>query len=262
MTLDLQARVERVLERERAWSAYALADLDPPHAAHARWLAAEDAVVLTYAGFEPPVLFAAGAPEEARRLLAQLPPGRYLFTLMPTHRALLEERILDSHETIMWRMVLRPEAFDPSLALGAKPLSMEDLPDLEALFGTGPDRPDAFHPGQLADQAFFGIRHETELVSVAGTHVVSAGRGVAAVGNVFTHPAHRGRGLATRTTAAVVQALLQRHGLQTIVLNVARDNAPAIRCYERLGFWPFCGYHEGVGRLGPASHSPQELRVR
>ena len=251
-------QAERVLERDRIWSAYALADLDPPHAAHAHWLAGEHAVVLTYSGFEPPVLFAAGEPDEARRLLAHIPPGRFLFTLMPTHRALLEERILESHETIMWRMALRAEAFDPSLAQGVEPLSMDDLSELEALFGTGADRPDAFDPGQLADRAFFGIRHEAKLISVAGTHVVSAVRGVAAVGNVFTHPAHRGRGLATRTTAAVVHTLLQRPGLRTIVLNVARDNAAALRCYERLGFWPFCGYHEGVGRLGPASHSPQE----
>jgi RimJ/RimL family protein N-acetyltransferase len=255
-------QVERVLERDRVWSAYALADLDPPHAAHATWLASEQAVVLTYAGFQPPVLFAAGEPDEARRLLAQIPAGRYLFTLMPTHRVLLEDRILESHETIMWRMTLRPEAFDPTLAQDAQPLTLEDLPEIEALFGTGPDRPDAFDLSQLADQAFFGIRREGQLVSAAGTHVVSDLRGVAAVGNVFTHPAHRGKGLATRATAAVVQALLQRQSLRTIVLNVARDNAAALRCYERLEFRPFCGYHEGVGRLGPASYSPQEQRVR
>ena len=247
-----------MLERDRVWSAYALADLDPPYASHARWIARELAAVLTYTGFEPPVLFAAGEPEETRRLLAQIPAGRYLFTLMPTHRALLEERILESHETIMWRMTLRPEAFDPSLARGVQPLTVDDLPEIEALFGTGTDRPDAFDPGQLADQAFFGIRQTGQLVSVAGTHVVSEPRGVAAVGNVYTHLAHRGRGLATRATAAVVQALLQRRRMRTIVLNVARENAAALRCYERLGFWPFCGYHEGVGRLGPASHSPQE----
>lgn len=258
MSPGVLAQVERVLERDRVWSAYALADLDPPHAAHARWHCGEHAAVLTYTGFEPPVLFAAGDPDEVRRLLAQIPAGRYLFTLMATHRALLEDRILESHETVMWRMALRPEAFDPSRAQGAQPLTVEDLPEIEALFGTGTDRPDAFDPGQLADHAFFGIRREGQLVSAAGTHVVSVLRGVAAVGNVYTHPAHRGRGLATRTTAAVVQALLHRRSLRTIVLNVARENAAALRCYEKLGFWPFCGYHEGVGRLGPASHSPQE----
>jgi hypothetical protein len=197
-------RAERVLERDRIWSAYALADLDPPHAAHADWLASEQAVVLTYAGFRPPVLFAAGAPEEVRLLFEQIPAGGYLFTLIPTHRALLEDRILESHETIMWRMALRPDAFDPSRAQGVQRLTLDDLPEIEAFFGTGPDRPDAFDPDQLADQAFFGIRRATQLVSAAGTHVVSALRGVAAVGNVYTHPAHRGQDW-PRTTAAVVR---------------------------------------------------------
>jgi RimJ/RimL family protein N-acetyltransferase len=254
-------RVERVLERERAWSAYALADLDPPHAAHCHWLADEDAVVLSYAGFDPPVLFAAGSPDGVGRLLAEIPAGRHLFTLMATHRALLDERIQESHETIMWRMVLRPEAFRASLAGGAQALSADDLPQILTLLGDHADRPDAFDPGQLADHAFFGVWYGRQLVAVAGTHVVSEAHGVAAVGNVFTHPGHRGRGLATRTTAAVVHELLRRPGMQTVVLNVARDNEPAVHCYERLGFWPFCAYHEGVGRLGPASHSPQEQKV-
>jgi len=259
---ELLDRVEKVLERERVWSAYALADLDPPHASHARWLADDDAVVLSYAGFDPPVLFAAGDPGQAGRLLAQVPAGRHMFTLLATHRALLDDRVQESRETIMWRMVLRPEAFNASLAGGAQALSDDDLPQIVALFGDHADRPDAFDPVQLADHAFLGVWYGRQLVAAAGTHVVSEARGVAAVGNVFTHPGHRGRGLATRTTAAVVQELLRRPGMRTIVLNVARDNEPAVHCYERLGFWPFCAYHEGVGRLGPASHSPQEQKVR
>ena len=262
MSSGLLDRVERVLERERVWSAYALADLDPPHAAHAHWLAGQDAVVLSFSGFDPPVLFAAGDPEAASHLLAEIPAGRYMFTLMAAHRALVEQRVQESHETIMWRMVLRPEAFNASLAGGAQALSGDDLPQILTLFGDHADRPDAFDPGQLADRAFFGVWYGRQLVAVAGTHAVSAQRGVAAVGNVFTHPGHRGRGLATITTAAVVEDLLRRPGMQTIVLNVARDNNPAVHCYERLGFWPFCAYHEGVGQLGPASHSPQEQKVR
>jgi len=261
MTLDLLDRVERMLERERLWSAYALADLEPPHAAHAQWLAAEDAVVLVYRAFEPPVLFAAGSPDGARALLAKIPSGRYLFTLMGTHRALLAPRIQESTETQMWRMALRLEKFDAGLAAGAEPLSREDLPAIEELFGEHPDRPDAFDPGQLDDHAFFGVRQGGALVAVAGTHVVSQRRRLAGVGNVFTQPQHRGHGLATQVTAGVLQALLGR-GVETIVLNVSMRNAPAIRCYERLGFWPFCGYYEGVGRVGPASDSIEEQTVR
>ena len=41
------------------------------------------------------------------------------------------------------------------------------------------------------------------LVAVAGTHLVSDTYGVAAIGNVFTHPDYRGRGYATLATGAV-----------------------------------------------------------
>ena len=255
MSSPLLDRVQEILERERVWSAYALADLDPPHAEQAHWLAGDDAVVLSYAGFDPPVLFAAGDPGEAATLLAQVPAGCHLFTLMATHRALLNDRVLEFRETIMWRMALRLEAHDASLAQGAQALSADDLPAIVSLFGDCADRPDAFDPVQLADRAFFGVWYGRQLVAVAGTHVISEARGVAAVGNVFTHPGHRGRGLATITTAAVVRELQRRSGIQTIVLNVAQDNEPAVRCYQRLGFRPFCGYHEGDGLLGPASPS-------
>lgn len=257
MSEALHARLERVLEADRLWAAYALADLDPPHEQHADWQAADDAVVLAYRGFEPPVLFAAGNPAGVARLFDRVPPGGYLFTLMGTHRALLEPRVLDSTETSMWRMALRHESFVPQPAGPAEPLSASDLPAILSLFSDHPDRPDAFHPQQIEDQAFFGLWVNGELVAVAGTHVVSQRRSVAAVGNVFTHPAHRGRGHARQVTAAVVRTLLERR-LRTIVLNVAMHNDPAVRCYEHLGFWPFCGYYEGVGHLGPASDSPQE----
>lgn len=257
MSDALRAHVERVLEAERLWAAYALADLEPPYARGAEWQATEDAVVLTYRAFDPPVLFAAGNPAGVGQLFRRLPAGSYLLTLMGTHRALLESRVLSSKETPMWRMALRAESFDPQRAGQAEPLTRSDLPAILALFGEHADRPDAFDPSQVDDGAFFGIRASGGLVAVAGTHVVSERRSVAAVGNVFTHPAQRGRGLATRVTAAVVQTLLERR-LRTVVLNVAMHNDPAVRCYEQLGFWPFCGYYEGVGQLSPASDSTQE----
>jgi ribosomal protein S18 acetylase RimI-like enzyme len=257
MTDVLRTQVERVLEAERLWAAYALADLEPPYARGAEWQATDDAVVLTYRAFDPPVLFAAGNPVGVGELFRRLPEGSYLFTLTGTHRALLDGRVLSSKEMPMWRMALRAEDFDPQRAGPAEPLSKSDVPAMVALFGDHADRPDAFDASQVDDGAFYGIRADGGLVAMAGTHVVSEKRGVAAVGNVFTHPALRGRGLATRVTAAVVRRLLELR-LRTVVLNVAMHNDPAMRCYEKLGFWPFCGYYEGVGRLGPASDFPQE----
>ena len=49
---------------------------------------------------------------------------------------------------------------------------------------------------ELLDTGLYGgIREDGELVAVAGVHVLSERHGVAAIGNVFTHPDHRRRGL-------------------------------------------------------------------
>ena len=55
----------------------------------------------------------------------------------------------------------------------------------------------AFYTAQNIDDAvYYGAFDGERLVAVAGTHVVSHHDGIAVVGNVFTHPKYRGRGLA------------------------------------------------------------------
>ncbi|HET7011225.1 MAG TPA: GNAT family N-acetyltransferase [Anaerolineales bacterium] len=242
-----------ILDTDRVWSAYAMADLDPPYAAHAEWLAQPGAVVLCYRGFAPPVLFAHGEPGAVGDLVSAVQPGRYQYALLGVHRALLGERLRSDVEARMWRMALPQGGFVRTSAGDAARLSAADLPAVRDLFSGEATPPDAFQPSQLEQGCFYGVWEGTSLIAVAGTHVVSARRGVAAVGNVITRKDRRGRGLAKRTTSAVVAELLER-GLSTIVLNVAMDNEPALRAYRALGFMPFCGYYEGVGQLlpGPA----------
>jgi ribosomal protein S18 acetylase RimI-like enzyme len=65
---------------------------------------------------------------------------------------------------------------------------------------------------------------------------------VAALGNIVTHPACRGQGLARAATAGLCRSL--RESVDHIGLNVAADNVAAIRCYERLGFATIGHYGE------------------
>ena len=248
MTPSPSADVRSILETDRAWCAYALADLEPMYAPHCKWLAGERSAVLIYSGLDPPVLFAHGSAQEVAALFARVPAGDYQYGLLATDHARLQQRLQPSSEKRMWRMAFKPADFDPGAAEGVERLDASNLQEMLALFDDHPDRPDAFHERQLEDGAFFGARVAGELASVAGTHVIAHGPSVAAIGNVFTRPDARGRGLATRVTAAVTSDLLVR-GVRTIVLNVAMDNQPALQCYRRLGFWPYVGYYEGVGRL-------------
>ncbi|WP_404381165.1 GNAT family N-acetyltransferase [Knoellia locipacati] len=59
--------------------------------------------------------------------------------------------------------------------------------------------------------------------------------GWAGVAAVWTDPAFRGRGLATRVTRTLASAA-RADGTHLLHLQVESDNEPAIRLYERLGF--------------------------
>ena len=121
----------------------------------------------------------------------------------------------------------------PTSTPPAERLTTADLPALAALYSlypTGHFRPDVLEHG-----VFYGIRASERLVAVGGTHAIAAPYGLAVLGNIFTHPAARGRGYAGAVTAVLVGELF-RLGVSDVVLNVLADNAPAIRVYERLGF--------------------------
>lgn len=123
-------------------------------------------------------------------------------------------------------------------------LDLSHLDALHQLYRLGGG--DAFAPYQLRDGVYYGIEAGGQLVSVAGTHLISPTFGVSAVGNIFTHPNYRRRGYATACTSHVVEELLTQ-GLD-VVLNVNRENIEAIEVYERLGFRRYCPYIEVIGK--------------
>lgn len=277
-----ELKLRSILETDRAWTAYALADLFPPWSAYAEWIAGDRSALLIYRGLAPPILLAHGNPGELDSLMAQLPPGEYWYTLRPTDYSRLGPRLQTHDRTRMWRMWLPAEAqsgvaeevLDPKRPGQHPPISKpiagnaeleqaamesnsdrligqlgpQHLPELEQLYAELPDGPDAFTPAQLEHGVYFGWREGGELLSVAGTHVVCPQVGVAALGNIATRPEQRGRGLGSRVCLAVVREL-RRQNCGTIVLNVRMDNQPAIRLYRKLGFMPFCGFYEGRGSL-------------
>ena len=93
----------------------------------------------------------------------------------------------------------------------------------------------AFYTAQNIDDAvYYGAFDEDRLVAVAGTHVVSQPEGIGVIGNVFTHPRYRGRGLGSVVTSAVTKELLTSG--REAVLSVEPANEAAVRTYRRLGF--------------------------
>jgi RimJ/RimL family protein N-acetyltransferase len=235
------------LERDRLYAAYAIGDLAPGLFDQCTWAVAEEsghvqALVLYFRGLTPPALFLMGAPDGLSALLQHsLCPTPVYITCRSEHLPLTQARY-DWHDTIaMWRMVLRPSRFRP-IARACTKLCGPHADRLSALYALGGG--DAFTPTQLQCGVFFGVEVDNQIVAVAGTHLVSPEYNVAAVGNVFTHPAHRGQGYASAATSAVVSALLQA-GIQDIVLNVSQSNQVALHLYEKLGFERCCAFVEG-----------------
>lgn len=248
-------QLHSILAGDPIWAAYALADLQPAFAPYSRWQvgqsSAGEGVVLLFTALEPPPLFTMGPVAAVADALARVElPARVYLTVRQEHLPPLLERY-DFAEPFyhMWRMVRQtpgPVAVPP--LPGVARLSRADSEAIRRLYAHGgPFTPDSFDPYQLDDGVFFGVRDKADgLVAVGGTHIIDRQNGAAAIGNMYTHPAHRGRGCAGAILAAIIENL-QRTGIGRVVLNVDQSNVAAQRLYERHGFRIHLPYVEGIG---------------
>ena len=238
----------RLLEGDRVWCAYALADLD----SHLRgfsdvWMN-QNSLLLRYRGLSPAVLFTYGDPGAIRMMIPAVEPDRYTFTFDLPTRTGLDDLLCVEHETEMDRMYYKGPKRASEKEGGARSLTGSDVDAIRELIAEHSDQPDAFDPSQLEYGSFFGVWRESRLIAIAGTHVLSPTMSVAAVGNVFTHPSQRGKGYGRIASSAVLNSLIDQ-GIQTIVLNTQIQNKAALHLYHSLGFESYCHYMEGVALI-------------
>lgn len=250
-----RAAIRAFLNRDRALTAYALGDLDdafwPESAFYGAWRdGALVALLLVYGGLEPAVLTAFGEVEGVRAIFERHPlPTEVYYLFPPELGKVLAAYYALPHACQEWRMVLDRARFVRPAHNCAVRICPDQADTLAALYQQAAEPGEsvvAFNPWQIAHGVFYGVWERDVLVATAGTHVWSVAERVAAIGNVFTHPAHRARGYATACTAAVVADALAA-GLDPVVLNVRHGNDAAIRVYERLGFRRTCAFLEGPG---------------
>ena len=244
-----KVEIRRRLNLDREWALYALADLDDGMFEHCGWWAERDGLALVFRALGIRPIFVMGDVGAARDLLAALPEASGYLNLKPAQLAAAEGIYVYRARHTMRRMFLDAPGFPAGTA---EPLAARDRHEVERLYSCGDGGGIAFAPFQLDTGFFRGIRIAGELVAVAGVHAVSRKESVAGVGNVFTRPDCRGRGLAQATTAAVVSAL-RAAGIRTIGLNVEHTNAPAIRAYQNIGFRARFDYYEGVADRVPGN---------
>lgn len=232
------AEILGILERDATYAFYAIGDLDPRLVGRSRWFVAEDhgrpaSLALLFTGLQTPALFLFGEGQGIVLILAAaLRPVRAFATFLESHRTSLEAYYRLGEVEPMLRMTYERPRHVLSVSPLVSRLTIEDLNDLLLLYQLQPGS--VFVADQLREGVYYGARINGALVAAAGTHLVSRAYGRAAVGNVFTHPAHRGRGYATACTEAVLCDLTRN--VPNIALNVGAGNQAAIHIYERLGF--------------------------
>lgn len=240
--LTAKAEIRAILNRERDWAVYALADLDDALFAECEWWGCGQGLALIFRGLSIRPIFVMGDVTEVDELLAALPAGTGYLNVQRHVLEAVNGKFAYRYCNEMCRMMLRD--FTPRSG-ETDTLTLDDLGAVEALFASGDGAGIAFAPAQLAAGYFRGVRENGELIAVAGAHVVSRNESVAGVGNVFVREDRRGRGLAQRVLSAVVSAA-REEGVETIGLNVEHTNAVAIRAYENLGFQTAFHYFEGL----------------
>jgi len=235
------------LERDRLMAAYALADIDQPEVEGARWwIARRDgdiaAVVMVVEGLPFRPCFATGASDGLSAIFREaIREPRVLLATPPRSRGAIEMSYRFERVDHMRRMVVNAHRFRPRINQQVARLGPDDLDAVIDLYGHAARI--YFTPERMRREIYFGIFAGGVLVSAAGTHVRSTKSGLAAVGNVLTRLAHRGRGMAQSCTSAVTETALEQH--RDVVLNVREDNSPAISVYERLGYQTHGQFIEG-----------------
>jgi hypothetical protein len=198
-----KSRILAFLEADRLYAAYAVGDLEPELFVRCKRFGAKQdgrllALVLHYTGLGFPVVFLMG---DGGGLRAIFEDALYIeeayFTCRGEHLGVMQD-FYNWAPIPTWRMALGADRFRP-IDGDCAPLTPDHTRQLAALYAHG--ERNAFDLKQVLGGAFYGVFEDGQLVAAAGTHLISPTYGVAAVGNVFTHPDFRGRGYAPQPRA-------------------------------------------------------------
>jgi len=250
--LHNKSRIEAFLRRNTFLHIYSIGDLDDHSWHHTTWHASEEngdlkAIALLYSRLSKPVLLALGDDEvpvlkELLCDIVSLLPEEFYCHLSEGLSGTLERHYKLCSNGEHYKMGLtHPSKLDSVDNSRVEVLPVTCAEELLALYEESyPGH--CFEPAMSDTQQYCCVRGVEGVISVVGVHVCSERYGVAAIGNLTTHPDHRRKGHARSIISCLCKNLLR--SVAHIGLNVKSDNVAAIRCYEQLGFEIIANYEE------------------
>ena len=242
--------VYQILKTDRIWAGYAICDLESPlwerSAFYCVHRGKSCALVLHVDTKSFQVLTAFGITEGVNAAWLQIPLPEKAWISLRTETEMKHfcrfYHVNDLQS--MWRLHL--PKFSARISAHNYPvtqLGVDRQPEIEILLREHEEC--AYSPEQLQRGVFFGVEDRGKIVSLVGTHVVSAKYKLAAVGNAFTHPKYRSKGYFRTCLSAVLDRLFSM-GITDVVANVIQDNLPSLKGALSVGFKKYCPYWEGI----------------
>ncbi|MES2965413.1 MAG: GNAT family N-acetyltransferase [Bdellovibrionota bacterium] len=143
-----------------------------------------------------------------------------------------------------YRMDVTLQTFKPHHKGTERQLTEADAPALAKFHGAPPQAVARFIGWVKGARALHAV-FDGETIVAIGSSFVSTPDTWNLVG-IATHENHRGRGHGTAVTSSLVERALSE--TKTVTVTVVKDNVPAIKTYEKLGFriaeeriWADCG---------------------
>jgi predicted GNAT family acetyltransferase len=191
-------------------------------------------VCAIYRAFSAPSLVLGTATKKIKRALLKKAieevSGTFTSLCPPEDTCLFKDHatVLRSH--LEQQMIANPPKKAEDGEIKAEKVGKRDLGLLDKFYVE--HNAEAWTRLQFRVGPYYCVKHNGEIVSAAGVHLVAPQ--IAQLGNIITNETHRNRGLATACTGALATELASEKRI--ISLFVRKNNAPAIRMYEKLAF--------------------------
>jgi hypothetical protein len=199
-----------LLERDRIWNCFALADLLPPVRENTRYITARHPggspsallMIVQHPGIQIISPFGDVAGVAAMLLRARLPDTTLVQTTA-AHRPLLEAVYRPAPVwSEMLRMAVNAQTFVPLPADECVDrLTPKDGAEVTDLYRQFPEN--HFRPELLEHGSYHGLRANGRLAAIGGTHVVAQRYGITVVGGVFTLSSGTRQGLRRRGNVGI-----------------------------------------------------------